>query len=98
MPQAILDLYVRDSVEKWLAITSSLINFGQCLIMAYLWFRIASIMKKGHWSEFQRIKREMRGFLIGAIISIFCYGLLNFSYHQVEGAFDFLDLERCVSI
>ena len=52
-------------------------------------------MKKNHWSEFQRVKQQMRGFLFGAIISIISYVVLNIKNHQIEGAFDLLRVYKC---
>ena len=63
--------------------------------MIYLWHKIGSNMKKNHWSEFQRVKQQMRGFLFGAIISIISYVVLNIKNHQIEGAFDLLRVYKC---
>ena len=38
----------------------------------------------------------MRGFLIGALVTIFVYATFSIMHHDVEGAFDFLHLEKCV--
>ena len=52
-------------------------------------------MEKKHWFEYKRVKREMRGFLICSIFTILAYGTNEIEDQKIEGARDFLGIERC---
>jgi len=52
-------------------------------------------MEKKHWFEYKRVKREMRGFLMFSAFTILAYGTFELEHRKIEGARDFLAIDRC---